>query len=178
MNPLRLGSMKTVAYELFAQLGGRAPDWYVQAVSGGVGPVGVLAAFVEMRQAGLIEAVPRLLAVQPSGCAPMVTSWAAGRRAFDVVERPRTRVTTLGTGKPGLYPTIYDLCQQTAGSHFVAVDDDASDRYTEMLAERGIVGENTVGCAFAGLVAAVKAGVVAPEETVVFVCSGCGMGSD
>ena len=177
MNPLRLGSMKTLAYELFAQLDGQAPDWYVQAVSGGVGPVGVLAAFVEMREAGLIDAVPRLLAVQPTGCAPMVSSWAAGRRDFDIVENPATRVTTLGTGKPGLYPTIYDLCQHTAGSHFVAVDDDDSDRYTEMLAEDGIVGENTVGCAFAGLVAAVEAGAIAPDETVVFMCSGCGMGS-
>lgn len=178
MNPLCLGSMKTVAYEVFAQLGGRAPDWYVQAVSGGVGPVGVLAAFVEMRDAGLIDAVPRLLAVQPAGCAPMVTSWAAGKRDdYDVLDAPQTRVTTLGTGKPGLYPAIYDLCRQTPGSHFVAIDDDAADHYQTILAGYDIVGENTVGCAFAGMLEAVRQGVITPDQTVVFMCSGRGMGS-
>jgi len=177
MNPVRLGSMKTLAYELFAQLGGRAPDWYVQAVSGGIGPVGVLAAFEELLEAGLIETMPRLLAVQPAGCAPMVTSWAAGRRDFDIVEKPNTRVVTLGTGKPGLYPAIYDLCQKAPGSQFIAVDDDTADRYRDRLAGYNIVGENTVGCAFAGMVEAVRTGVIAPEETVVFVCSGRGMGA-
>jgi len=178
MNPVRLGSMKTVAYEIFAQLGGRAPDWYVQAVSGGVGPVGILAAFAEMRDAGLVEAVPGFLGVQPAGCAPIVTSWAADKcDDYDIVETPRTRVMTLSTGKPGLYPTIYRLCKEAPASHFVAIDDDRADHFQSILAGYDVVGENTVGCAFAGMVEAVRTGVIQPDQTVVFMCSGRGMGA-
>ena len=67
-------SMKTLAYEIAEQLGlmrhpnqpnrWHAPDWYVQAVSGGIGPLGVWKGFRELHQMGLIDRVPRLAIVQ------------------------------------------------------------------------------------------------------------------
>jgi threonine synthase len=48
-------SMKTMALEIAEQLGWQAPDWYIQAVSGGIGPLGVLKGFLELRDAGLID---------------------------------------------------------------------------------------------------------------------------
>ena len=57
-------SMKTIALEIVEQLGWRAPDWYVQAVSGGIGPLGVLKGFEELHAAGIIDRVPKLAIVQ------------------------------------------------------------------------------------------------------------------
>src|SRR6185503_12486270 len=83
-------SMKTMAYELAEQLAGlatlpslngsapapwRAPDWYVQAVSGGLGPVGAMKGFRELKTMGLIDKVPALACIQTDGCAPMVNAF-------------------------------------------------------------------------------------------------------
>ncbi|MDQ7030464.1 MAG: pyridoxal-phosphate dependent enzyme [Ardenticatenia bacterium] len=71
-------SMKTIAYEIAQQLGWRSPDWYIQAVSGGLGPVGVLKGFWELREMGLVETMPKIACIQAAGCAPMVRAWEQG----------------------------------------------------------------------------------------------------
>ncbi|HSJ53575.1 MAG TPA: pyridoxal-phosphate dependent enzyme, partial [Anaerolineae bacterium] len=99
-------SMKTLAFELGEQLsaaldggcpihgilpagapppgggGGRppfrAPDWYIQAVSGGLGPIGVWKGFKELYDLGLVDRLPKLACIQAAGCAPMANSFARG----------------------------------------------------------------------------------------------------
>jgi threonine synthase len=57
-------SMKTIAYEIVEQLGWRTPDWYFQAVSGGMGPLGVYQGFKELYNMGLISHIPKLAVIQ------------------------------------------------------------------------------------------------------------------
>jgi threonine synthase len=72
-------SMKTVAFEIAEQLPvlvgrgdtpWRTPDWYIQAVSGGMGPVGVWKAYEELMTLGLVDRMPKLACIQAAGCAP------------------------------------------------------------------------------------------------------------
>ncbi len=51
-------SMKTMAYEIAEDLGWRAPDWFIQGVSGGMGPIGVAKGFEELIQLGVLDKVP------------------------------------------------------------------------------------------------------------------------
>ncbi len=73
-------AMKTIAFELAEQLGDlksgpwQAPDWYMQSVSGGLGPVGVVKGFQELHDRGLIDKMPKLGCFQMDGCAPMVNA--------------------------------------------------------------------------------------------------------
>src|SRR5688572_33009818 len=67
-------AMKTIAYEIVEQLGWHSPDWYIQAVSGGLGPLGVYQGFKELKDMGLIDRIPKLAIMQSEGCAPMVRS--------------------------------------------------------------------------------------------------------
>ena len=71
-------AMKTIAYEIVEQLGWQAPDWYIQAVSGGLGPLGVYQGFKELKNMGLIDRIPKLAIIQAEGCAPMVHAFKAG----------------------------------------------------------------------------------------------------
>src|SRR5258708_28399392 len=101
-------SMKTIAYEVAEQLGlelaeGKrwiAPDWYLQAVSGGIGPLGVAKGFQELYQLGLIDRIPKLAIVQSEGCAPMVRAFERGLAVAEPVT-PATRIAVLATGDPG-----------------------------------------------------------------------------
>jgi threonine synthase len=77
--PYRLEGKKTIGYELVEQLGWRIPDVIVYPTGGGVGLIGIHKALLEMLELGWISgAMPRLVAAQASGCAPIVRAYAAG----------------------------------------------------------------------------------------------------
>jgi threonine synthase len=109
-------AMKTIAYEIAEQLtaiqgpaslSGKdkaiwcTPDWYVQAVSGGIGPLGVYKGFRELKQMGLVDRIPAIAAIQAEGCAPMVSSFKQGLETAIPVSSPKTNIETLATGDPG-----------------------------------------------------------------------------
>lgn len=182
-------SMKTIAYEIAEQMARqtpgpaadgpgltapwRAPDWYVQSVSGGLGPVGAMKGFRELFEMGLIDRMPKLACLQAEGCAPMVTAFHKGQAAPDVVESPRTRIGTLATGNPGrAYAFLRQYITQHGGT-MEAVSDEETFRAMHVLAKmEGVSMEPGAAAAFAGLIKLVHQGVIRPEETVVVNCTG------
>ena len=79
--PYRLEGKKTMAYEIVEQLGWRVPDVILYPTGGGVGLIGIAKALAEMRTLGwLDERSPRLVAVQSTGCAPIVRAFQEGAR--------------------------------------------------------------------------------------------------
>jgi threonine synthase len=192
-------SMKTVAFEIAEQLGWmlsdeypiqgkrsvyppigtshsplfRAPDWYVQAVSGGLGPVGVWKGFKELYSMGLVDRLPRLACIQAEGCAPMVNSFKKGLEFAEPVTNPRTLITTVATGYPGLAYTFLRGVILSHGGAFEAVSDDEAFRAMHVMAKMdGLSMEPAAGLAFAGLFKMISAGVVKPDDVVVVNCSG------
>lgn len=164
-------SMKTIALEITEQLGWRAPDWYIQAVSGGIGPLGVLKGFTELHEAGLIDHVPKLGIVQAEGCSPMVQAWDSGLAKTESVE-PETLVTVLSTGQPGLAYEILKGAIDRDGGAMVAVSDGEAFRAMRHIARsEGFSMEPAAGVAFAGLEKLLKK-YIGPDECVVVNCSG------
>jgi threonine synthase len=181
-------AMKTLAFEIAEQLTlqngpaqgsseeqpkWRTPDWYVQAVSGGMGPLGVYKGFKELRQLGLIDRIPAIVPIQVDGCAPMVESWKKGLEKADVVLSPKTRIETLATGDPGRTYTMLRSQVDETGGIFESVSDEDSFRAMHVLAKmEGISAEPASGTAFAGLFKLARAGVIKPDDVVVVNCTG------
>ncbi|PJF36475.1 MAG: hypothetical protein CUN49_05265 [Candidatus Thermofonsia Clade 1 bacterium] len=173
-------SMKTLAFEIAEQLGmeystdGRwiAPDWYIQAVSGGIGPLGVYKGFVELYQIGLIDKVPKLGIVQVQGCAPMVRAFERGLSEAEPVV-PETLITVLATGEPGYaYTMLYQAIQKHGGA-MVSVDDGQAFRAMRRVARtEGFSVEPATAVAFAGLEKLIALGAVQPHEKLLLNCSG------
>jgi threonine synthase len=183
-------AMKTIAYEIVEQLTGltdaeqrpapflplpwRAPDWYFQAVSGGLGPLGVLKGFCEWQQMGLIDHIPGIASIQAEGCAPMVHAWKQGLDVAEAVQSPRTHIATLATGDPGrTYTLLYHRATEAGGALFESVTDEETYRTIHILAKmEGISVEPAAAVAFAGLIKAVRTGKVKPTDTIVINCTG------
>jgi threonine synthase len=175
-------SMKTLAYEIAEQLGlklhpeqpgkWQAPDWYIQAVSGGIGPLGVWKGFSELYQMGLIDRMPRLGIIQAAGCAPMVKAFHAGQTQADPVI-PKTLITVLATGDPGhAYSLLHDAVLSNGGT-MVAVDDGRTFEAMRQLARGGGCSvEPAAAVAFAGLDQMLADGTIQPDEVVVVNGSG------
>ncbi len=165
-------SMKTIAYEIVEQLGWRAPDWYLQSVSGGMGPLGVIQGFKEMHAMGLIDRVPKLAIIQAEGCAPMVRAFKAGRDTAEPVISD-TRIIILSTGDPGgTYTHLWHLVQQHGGLMEDVSDLDAFAAMRSLARDEGAAVEPATAVAFAGLEKLINKGAFGEGETVVVNCTG------
>jgi len=165
-------SMKTIAYEIVEQLGWRAPDWYIQAVSGGLGPLGVYHGFRELFQMGIIDHMPKLGVIQAAGCAPMVQAFKAGRDTATPVI-PETHIAILSTGDPGrTYTHLWNLTQQYGGAMESVSDRAAFDAMLKLAKTEGMAVEPATAVAFAGLEKLVAQGVIGKDELVAINCTG------
>ncbi|MDZ4765039.1 MAG: pyridoxal-phosphate dependent enzyme [Chloroflexota bacterium] len=173
-------SMKTLAFEIAEQLGLElsdgeqwiAPDWYVQAVSGGIGPLGVQKGFEELYQLGLIDKMPKLAIVQAEGCSPMVAAFEQGLNEAPPVV-PATRITVLATGNPGKSYTLLRAAILRNGGTMTRADDGQTFRAMRNVARtEGYSVEPATAVAFAGLEQLIASGTIRPDEVVVINCSG------
>jgi threonine synthase len=69
---------KTFAYEVAEQLGWKAPDTLVLPAGNGTLLLGAFVGFEELRRAGIVDHMPRLIAVQAAACAPLADAFARG----------------------------------------------------------------------------------------------------
>jgi threonine synthase len=165
-------SMKTIAYEIVEGLGWRAPDWYVQSVSGGLGPLGVYQGFKEMHAMGLINKIPRLAIIQAEGCSPMVKAFKIGKDVAEPVI-PDTRIIILSTGDPGKsYTYLWNLVQQHGGTMESVTDAEAFASMRSLAKSEGMAVEPATAVAFAGFEKMLKEGTIGLDETVVVNCTG------
>jgi threonine synthase len=183
-------AMKTLAFEMAEQLpaligppppkekGGqstlwRAPDWYFQAVSGGMGSVGVWKAYEELMTLGLVDRMPKLASIQAAGCAPIVNSFNKGLEQAEPVLNPQTRVITIATGTPGPAYGYLSRVVREHGGAFEAVTDEETFRAMHVMAKLdGISMEPAAATAFAGVFKLLSKGVIQRDEVIVVNCSG------
>ncbi len=177
-------AMKTIAFEIAEQLTTlqgpastntlwRTPDWYIQAISGGMGPLGVYKGFHELKQMGLVDRIPAIAPIQAEGCAPMANSFKQGLETAVPVITPKTHIETLATGDPGRsYKILRSQVLETKGT-FESVTDEEAFRAMHALAKmEGISVEPAAGVAFAGLFKLIRSGVIKPTDTIVVNCTG------
>jgi len=152
----------------------QAPDWYLQSVSGGIGPLGVQKGFFELKEMNLTNRIPAMGNIQAEGCAPMVHAWRKGEEVAEPVKVPRTHIATLSTGDPGrTYTLLFQRMKKSAGGVFESVSDEETFHTMHILAKmEGISVEPAAAVAFAGLVKLVRAGKIKPDDVVVINCTG------
>src|SRR3546814_8025561 len=138
--PYRIEGKKTMGLELAEQLGWEVPDVIFYPTGGGTGLIGMWKAFDEMEAIGLIGAKrPRMVAVQATGCAPMVRAWEAGEAHATRWENAQT--VAMGIRVPQAVGDFLILrAVRDSGGFAIAVDDDALEAAQfEMAMEEGLL---------------------------------------
>ncbi|MEU8253650.1 threonine synthase [Micromonospora inaquosa] len=121
--PYRLEGKKTMGYEIVEQLGWQAPDVIIYPTGGGVGLIGIHKALHELRELGWIgDKLPRLVAVQSTGCAPIVRAFAAGESRAQPWADAHTVAFGITVPAPLGDELILAALRESAGTA-VAVDD-------------------------------------------------------
>jgi threonine synthase len=123
--PYRIEGKKTMGLEIAEQLGWRMPDVIVYPTGGGVGIIGIYKALRELIKLGWVRGeLPRLVAVQAAGCAPIVAAFDAG--AAESEPWPDARTVAFGITVPKALGDflILEAIYATGGTA-VAVTDEA-----------------------------------------------------
>jgi threonine synthase len=154
VNPFSVEGHKSVAFEVLEQLG-RVPDYVIVPVSVGPLLVGIFSGFLELRQAGLSNRLPRMVAAQASRCAPLALAF---ERGDDRVVRWEGPVDTVAGGiadplEGYEQEATYALqVVRESGGCIVACDDDAIlDAQARLASEEGILAEPTGAVSIAAL---------------------------
>lgn len=169
-HPFFLQGTKTLAYELWEDLGFRAPDNIIVPCGAGSNVLGCWIGFDELRRAGEIDRPPRIFAAQPAHCAPIA-------RAF-LGEPAAPARPTIAEGTAIAHPLrLAEVVEalRTSGGGAVMLEEEEIAAATLRLAQDGIYVEPTcaqVAAAFARLLAA---GTIRAEETTVLVLTGTGL---
>ena len=172
-HPGFLVGQQSIAWELWEQLGHRAPDWFVVPVGQGLHLLGVWLGYRRLRAAGLVDRLPRLVAVQAAKLAPLCRAFEAGLEIVPAVEPTTPSVAEgLAINEPARGRRLLQAIRETGGT-CVAVEDDAVLAAQRRLARQGLFIEPTSATAVAALEVVLLQ--VAADEMIVVPLTGSGL---
>ena len=125
--PYRVEGKKTMALEIVEQLGWRLPDVIVYPTGGGVGLIGIAKALEELAELGWVDGpMPRLVAVQAAGCAPIVRAFSSGAAQAQPWPDGEAHTVAFGLTVPSTIGDrlVLDAVRRSGGTA-LAVGDDA-----------------------------------------------------
>ena len=174
IDPIRVEAKKTMVFEWLRQLG-KMPDVYIQAISGGTGPIAIDKGIREVSSIYPKLENPRFIMVQPDKCDPMVQAWESAEKAgfpdgfektYPIINNPQTSVPTLATGNPATYPIIAKLVEKANGT-FIRIQEDKLVDYARLAAfeQKILLGPASAVC-LAGFFDSLKKGLIKNGETV------------
>jgi len=170
VNPFTLDAKKTVAFEIWEQLGREVPDALVVPVGDGTTLSALAKGFRELVACGVASGVPRIVGVQAEGCQPIKAAWET--ESAITPTQPQTIADGIAVGAPisGVM-AIRDM--RRSGGGFVAVSDEEILVALRTLASRaGVLAEPAAAASFAGLRSAMDAGLLTATDRVVVLITG------
>ena len=174
LSPFFLEGTKTFAYEVLRQFGGCPPKHIAMPVGNGSLLIGAHKGFVELQRNGLIDAMPRLHAVQARAVMPLAAAFADAS-APPLTDGGSTIAGGISVANPPRLKQSIDALRKTGGTA-VAVSDADIARWHALLARKeGIFAEPTAAAAFAGLELLVKQGAIRQSESTLLPVTGFGL---
>ncbi|MEM6945341.1 MAG: threonine synthase [Pseudomonadota bacterium] len=164
--PYRIEGKKTMGLELAEQMGWKLPDVIFYPTGGGTGLIGMWKAFAELKALGWLEGpLPRMVAVQAEGCAPIVKAWSEGEEHAPLWEHARTVAAGIRVPVAVGDFLIIRAVRESGGFGMALPDDEIMEVRDRIAAEDGLL-LCPEGAATAAAYARARAeGKVGPDET-------------
>lgn len=178
-NPFTLEGAKTIAYELAEDSTLELPEWLVVPVGGG-GNIGTLwKAFLELKDLGVVEQLPRLVGVQAEGCAPFVEAIRRDLSWQEAATKRWPEITTIcGAIADDL---VFDAhlalraVRDSGGAAIAVSDDEILEAERLLAATEGIFVEPSSATSIAALPKLLEEGVLHRESSVCCLLTGAGL---
>lgn len=174
--PYRVEGKKSMGLEIFEQLANDDfPDAVVYPTGGGTGLVGMYKAFQELRSLGLLERMPRLIAVQPEGCAPVVRALRDGATTVTPWTEPETIAPGLLVPAPFASERILEAVRGSGGAGITVSDAEIVRAMRGLAREHGVSASPEGAATYAAVPSLRAQGTLRPGETVLLYNTGSGL---
>ena len=174
MNSLRIEGQKTVGIEIVQQFDWEVPDWIVIPV-GNLGNISALGkGLLLMRDLGLIDKLPRLVAAQSARANPFYLSYLAGYKSLVPVTAKKTLASAIQIGNPVSYEKAVRIMRQFDG----IVEEADENELADAAARADLTGMYAcphTGVALAALFKLAERGVIGSQDRVVVISTAHGL---
>jgi len=173
--PYRLEGKKTMGYEIAEQMSWTLPDVIIYPTGGGTGLVGMWKAFDEMETLGWIDSKrPRMVTVQPEGCAPIVRAFEKNAEFAEPWENARTIADGLRVPAAVGDFLILRVLRESGGTALAVSDRSMIDGANLIGRTQGMFVSFESGAALAAFLTLRESGWIEKGETVVLFNTGSG----
>ena len=172
--PYFLEGTKTLAYELWEQLGFRLPDNVIVPVGYGANVLGCERGFAELIRAGETDRMPRIFGVQAASVSPLAQAFDEGLAEYKEITPQPTLAEGIASQRPTRGRAILRAVRETHG-RILAVSEDEIIDALRTLAGMGLYVEPTCASAAAGLTRLIESRDILAGETTVVVLTGTGL---
>lgn len=173
INPYMVEGKKTVSFEICEDLGSDLPDWVVVSVGDGCTVAGVWKGFRELCDIGVIPRAPKILGVQAEGSNPISVSFRTGRPMQPGQED--TIADSIAVGEPRNPIKAVNAVRDSGGTMIDVSDDEILSAMRLLGRTTGVFGEPAGVAGLAGLVRAVREGVVDLSASACVIVTGNGL---
>jgi threonine synthase len=172
--PFFLEGTKTLAFEIWEQLGFRAPDNIVIPMGQGSNVMGCHIGFAELQACGAVAKLPRIFGVQAINAAPYYAAYAAGGEEPVPITPEPTIADGIASARTIRLREVLQAVRETDGALLAVTEAEIVDALRDLL-RTGFFVEPTTAAAGAGLRRLLADGVVRPDETTVVILTGSGL---
>jgi threonine synthase len=178
--PFRVEGKKTMGYEVAEQLNWELPDAIFYPTGGGVGLIGMWKAFEEMEQLGWLKKTasykrPKMIAVQASGCAPVVKAWNEHKPVAEMWQNAQTSAAGLRVPKPYADYIILDILKQSGGTAIAVSDQQIFQAVEEWASHDGVFASPEGAASLAAYKILLEQKFLKPSDKVVLFNTGSGL---
>ncbi len=174
--PYRIEGKKTMGLEIAEQFGWEVPDVILYPTGGGVGIIGIYKALLELRELGWIgDKLPRLVAVQAEGCAPIVEAWKQKKQVSEFWENAATIAFGITVPKALGDFLVLEALYETAGCAIAVTDQAILDNQAQLAGQEGLFVCPEGAATLAAAKQLLESGWIQPDEKVVLLNTGSGL---
>lgn len=173
-HPYFIEGTKTLAYELWEQLGFAVPDNILVPTGYGSNILGLDRGFDELIRQGEIARRPRLFAIQAENCSALAAAWAVGAADYVPFTPTATIADGIATVKPVRTAEVLAALRRSGGG-VVTVPEAEIGPALKTLGRLGLFVEPTAATASAALSRLLRDRTIRPDETTIVVLTGHGL---
>lgn len=175
--PYRVEGKKVMGYELAEAFDWELPEVIIYPTGGGTGLVGMWKAFAELAELGWLkkEDLPRMVAVQAEGCAPVIRAFENGQEKCEFWQGAETIASGLRVPKSFADQIILRDLRESRGNAVAVSDQEILIAQQQMAHREGIFAAPEGAATLAGLSRLADAGWLRPDERIVLFNTGTGL---
>ena len=173
LNPLALEALKTIAYEVFEQIG--VPEWLAVPMGSGGTLYAIWKGFKELEKADKVDTLPKMVGVQAEGCSPIVNSYLRKIPKPVLKSKPSTHALAILVKNPTYGGFALQAIKESRGLAVAVSDEEIFSAEREMAKFEGIFAEPASAATYAAVKKLVNQGLMDASDKIVCLITGSGL---